>query len=684
MKRKAVDEDDCYAGTGGKLTQREIRLRITATPYDRPALTKRSKGYDWISARPTPAVFSTKFAAASTSASIHDPQPSTSEALPQSRQEDCDRPSSSRDLLIIQAFEKLIVFVQEMDTELELARDASADPSKDQSFGEATNMCDNSGIAEVELWLKQRTFSRQLLREGCGTTKTTTNNAGKPLLIRVNLLIVVFLSREQSKHLKELLQSRTRDFSHQEGETNGILNQQVPIKSQSLVLSGQLLTPKSEKSLKTLVVHDGSSSPVEIAKAYMEGLVTEPYHEPPEGVLKNKASDNNALASELAYSSLMRTPVCWPGAIVENNGSHRTPKTVGLKVEPYSSRRTPYSVSIFSKSKFQDGRGSQRTGTVSSFGWKKSSASLRGITVPPKYSESTPSKELLDSNLVNFSSTPSTAPTDTKNLSSTWKASYGKDSMALNSNFHIAGGSEDVHFPSVPPKSTQIAMKILDHLNRTIPSPKEKMVYSPEMIGTKSVSKFASDWHTKKPDDGKTKASLLSKGATEKDNFPEDKATAMPTMKDHNAVLLSVTPMGKGQLLGATEKSRDAVVKVLISSSTPLKDLSETPSTPALTSSPADVAFKVPVSSSTSLNASPEPPAIPGSTALVPTIPTSIPNNIPSFSFRSPSRDSGLNFSFATTSNPTVTDTPEPQFKFGSEEQRSLTFWFRSTESELY
>ncbi|XP_042462628.1 flocculation protein FLO11-like isoform X2 [Zingiber officinale] len=599
MKRKAVDEDDCYAGTGGKLTQREIRPRIAATPYDRPALTKRSKGYDWISARPTPAVFSAKFAAASTSASIHDPQPSTSEALPQSRQEDCDRPSSSRDAFV--------------------------DPSNDQSFGEATNMCDNSGIAEVELWLKQRTFSR-----------------------------------EQSKHLKELLQSRTRDFSHQHGETNGILNQQVPIKSQSLVLSGQLLTPKSEKSLKTLVVHDGSSSPVEIAKAYMEGLVTEPYHEPPEGVLKNKAADNNALASELAYSSLVRTPVCWPGAIVENNGNHLTPKTVGLKVEPYSSRRTPYSVSIFSKSKFQDGRGSQRTRTVSSFGWKKSSASLRGITVPPKYSESTPSKELLDSNLVNFSSTPSTAPTDTKNLSSTWKAS------------------------DVPPKSTQIAMKILDHLNRTIPSPKEKMVYSPEMIGTKSISKFASDWHTKTPDDGKTKASLLSKGATEKDNFPEDKATAMPTMKDHNEVLPSVTLMGKDQLLGATEKSRDAVVKVLISSSTPLKDLSETPSTPALTSSPADVAFKVPVSSSTSLNASPEPPAIPGSTALVPTIPTSIPNNIPSFSFRSPSHDSGLNFSFATTSNPTVTDTPEPQFKFGSEEQRSLTFWFRGTESELY
>lgn len=86
----------------------------------------------------------------------------------------------------------------------------------------------------------------------------------------------------------------------------------------------------------------------------MEGVATESYHEPPEGVLKNKATDNNALASELAYSSVMRTPVCWPGAIVENNGSHLTPKTAGLKVEPYSSQRTPYSVAILSKSKVCD------------------------------------------------------------------------------------------------------------------------------------------------------------------------------------------------------------------------------------------------------------------------------------------------------------------------------------------
>lgn len=82
----------------------------------------------------------------------------------------------------------------------------------------------------------------------------------------------------------------------------------------------------------------------------MEGLVTESFHEPRKAGLKNMSADNNALASEMDYSSVIRSPV-WPGAIVESNGSHLTPKTSRLKVEPCSSRRTPYSSSIFSKSK---------------------------------------------------------------------------------------------------------------------------------------------------------------------------------------------------------------------------------------------------------------------------------------------------------------------------------------------
>lgn len=79
MKRKAVDEDDHYAGAGGKLTRKELRPRTTLTPYDRPANTGRGRGFGWISARSTPAVFSPKFSA---SAPIQDPRPSTSKALP--------------------------------------------------------------------------------------------------------------------------------------------------------------------------------------------------------------------------------------------------------------------------------------------------------------------------------------------------------------------------------------------------------------------------------------------------------------------------------------------------------------------------------------------------------------------------------------------------------------------------
>ncbi|XP_042398409.1 uncharacterized protein LOC121988806 isoform X2 [Zingiber officinale] len=621
MKRKAVDEDDHYAGAGGKLTRKELRPRIALTPYDRPELTGRSRGFGWISAPPSPTVFSPKFSA---SALIQDPWSSTSKALPQSMQEDYDRPSSSRNKIPLSDMQAINPLLGAEKYQV------YADPSNDQVFGEATNMCDNSGIAEVELWLKQRTFSR-----------------------------------EQSNYLKELLQSRTRDFDCH-GETEGILNQKVSIKSQSTVLPGHLLTPKPEESLK-MKVNDVSSSAVEIAKAYMEGLVTESFHEPRKSGLKNMTADNNALASEIACSSVIRSPVCWPGAIVENNETHLPLKTSRSKVEPFSSRRAPYSGSIFSKAKFQDGGERRRTQTVSSFGWKESSTALRGITVPPKYDASTPSKELLDSNLAIFSSTPSSIPNAMKNLSSTWKANY------------------------VPPKSSQAAMKILEHLNKTIPSPKEKLIHAnPEVLETKSFSNFATDCHAKKPaDDEEAKASLFSKGVAEEEIFFEEKAVAMPTMsKDDNTVLLSATPtpMTKDHKLpGANKKSYDAAIKVVVSGSTPLNASSKTPSMPVLTSSSTDVSFKFPVSSSTSLIASLEPPAMPASTSpAMSTMPTSAANNMPSFIFSSPCPNSGLNFSLATTSNPTVTDTPEPQFKFGSGDQRSLSFWFRNTESALY
>lgn len=139
--------------------------------------------------------------------------------------------------------------------------------------------------------------------------------------------------------------------------------------------------------------------------------------------------------------------------------------------------------------------------------------------VPPKYNGSTPSKELLDSNLAIFSSTPSVIPNVMKNLTSTWKANYGKNSMASNLNYHTAEGFENVHFNSVPPKSSQTAMKILEHLNKTIPSPKEKLIHAnPEVVETKSFSKFATGCHAKKPVDvEKAKASLFSKGVAEEE-----------------------------------------------------------------------------------------------------------------------------------------------------------------------
>lgn len=68
-------------------------------------------------------------------------------------------------------------------------------------------------------------------------------------------------------------------------------------------------------------------------------------------------------------------------------------------------------------------------------------------------------------------------------------------------------------------------MKILEHLNKTIPSPKEKLIHAnPEVVETKSFSKFATDCHAKKPVvDEEAKASLFSKGVVEEEKISEEK-----------------------------------------------------------------------------------------------------------------------------------------------------------------
>ncbi|XP_065047603.1 uncharacterized protein LOC135678579 [Musa acuminata AAA Group] len=469
----------------------------------------------------------------------------------------------------------------------------------------------------------------------------------------ISMLNLLFLCREQSNCLMKLLLSRTRDLSHDDRpaagfvtKTDGTLNLKAPRKSaQSAVLPEQRITPKPREASEMRVAHDVGSSPVEIAKAYMEALANESNHNSHDGRLElEKATfDNCASASDMSYSSDVKLPICWPGAFVESSYRYRTPQTRRTKVEPYKFQRTPYYGSIFSRSKFQAGDQSPQIVPLSR--WKRSTT-FGGVMVPEKYNESTPSKEFGTSNLANFC-LMSSATSNDKNLPSPLGMTSEKDSLASSLNFQTAEGSKyNIGPSSVHPKSSQMARKILEHLDRTVPPPKDKMVQLKlEKTGTKdflNTACLAMDGREKRPD-----VSIIADkpNSLSMDTAAAEEATTRLIMDNNHDERPSISPNSTNQsILRAMEKTSEGFA-FTFPVSTPINAPSQAPPTPTMTSSPAVCRML-----------------------------SNTEDTIPSFTFSSPRADNGLVFSFGSISSRTLTDTTTLQFKFGSEKQRNLSF----------
>ncbi|URE15441.1 hypothetical protein MUK42_11218 [Musa troglodytarum] len=598
-RREEEDEEqqqEARAGAGGKMTRRAFRLRAPPTPYDRPPAAggkERREGDGWVSkilVRPASTIIPSLFSPSPSAASNQDYSP-LSESFPGTRQDDADR-LSSPDVRTKYHRQRIKVFL----------------------------------LKNPSLLVIQRSISFQAM---------------KPEI-------------EQSNCLMKLLFSRTRDLSHDDRpaagfvtKADGTLNLKAPWKSaQSAVLPEQWIRPKPREASE-MRAHDVGSSPVEIAKAYMGALANESNRNSHDGRLElEKATfDNCASASDMSYSSDVKLPICWPGAFVESNYRYRTPQTRRTKVEPYKFQRTPYYGSIFSRSKFQAGDQSPQIVPLSR--WKRSST-FGGVMVPEKYNEPTPSKEFGTSHLANFCLMSSATSNDKKNLSSPLGMTSEKDSLASSLNFQTAEGSKyNIGPSSVHPKSSQMAQKILEHLDRTVPSPKEKLVQLKlEKTGTKvflNSACLAMDGHEKRPDvsiivDDKPNSLIMDTAAAEE-------ATTRLIMDKNRDKRPSITPKSTNQsILRAAEKNSEGSV-FTFPVSTPINAPSQAPPTPTMTSSPAVCRM--------------------------------LSNNedtIPSFTFSSPRADNGLVFSYGSISSPTMTDTQTLQFKFGSEKQQNLSF----------
>ncbi|WOK93683.1 hypothetical protein Cni_G02383 [Canna indica] len=177
------------------------------------------------------------------------------------------------------------------------------------------------------------------------------------------------------------------------------------------------------------------SSPAEIAKAFIKGREAESCHKSYDGRLEMETSTfyNGVCASKIP-PSVSKSLVCWQETPLENNNSYFTPNNTRTKVGRHSFQQTPYSGSIFSRSKFEGGRENQKNQNVPLPIWERYTSGGVMLT-------------------------------------------YEKDSLGCSLNSHNAEAFENnMGLSSVHPKSSQNARKILEHLNITIP-PKEKIIH---------------------------------------------------------------------------------------------------------------------------------------------------------------------------------------------------------------
>lgn len=96
------------------------------------------------------------------------------------------------------------------------------------------------------------------------------------------------------------------------------------------------------------------ASPVEIARAYMEARTSEIGLGSKSKMLKDERNlpPSEAIVSNpFIASPSPKPPICWPGAMVQNQRSYLTPQGQRSRLGLSDFPRTPYSRTIYSKSR---------------------------------------------------------------------------------------------------------------------------------------------------------------------------------------------------------------------------------------------------------------------------------------------------------------------------------------------
>ncbi|KAK3134060.1 hypothetical protein QOZ80_6AG0544530 [Eleusine coracana subsp. coracana] len=236
--------------------------------------------------------------------------------------------------------------------------------------GDYTNPSDGSGLAEIEKIINQRHFSR-----------------------------------DETERLIEILRSRTLDFSSEDQRDPA--SAAKGFEKTPFSTPAKLTDPQSSwrtDILQPSNVHETGSSPIEIAKAFMEAQTVASVHESQKRkfrALSHGVETENSTSKVIPKVST-DSSVCWPGSVVQGYPNYFTPQSNKGRTLGQTFSRAPYSGSVFGRSiknsrhggTPNDSSGQSQLSTPFSVGSKTrledKMASTSGVRVQQSFGATTP------------------------------------------------------------------------------------------------------------------------------------------------------------------------------------------------------------------------------------------------------------------------------------------------------
>ncbi|OUZ99886.1 hypothetical protein BVC80_9067g78 [Macleaya cordata] len=338
---------------------------------------------------------------------------------------------------------------------------------------------DGSSLSEIEQMLKEKTFSRQVGHD-------------------LNRLTELLHSRIADRSDVEERSQTNPNMTTGAEATGGSLAQEnlrTPVEERREVYServtGAISTPHLQSSMRDQV----GASPIDIAKAYMGARTSELGLGSQSAILRDERTPLPSKSSIPSPSP--KSSIYWPGAMVQDQRAYQTPQTQRSRIGLHNLPRTPYSrpAHTRSTSKLQDG--GNRSFNISPNQWKQSHTPNFGYSqvtssspndgfrsvgpirrIRHKFVETTPFRGA-------NSSRPAVSGLNRVESSDASKGFLPISNQNLEPgastrneiNFQTVDSrppSSSVGVSTVHPQSTEMARRILEHLDRTVPTPQKK------------------------------------------------------------------------------------------------------------------------------------------------------------------------------------------------------------------